>query len=188
MTTDPIPHAQAAAFSAYRRSSWWERFVPGLFVLALLLPAFFLAARPSDAVGWALLALGGALTTAFFGRDMQQLALPAVVAGVCPLACGLMAGYGGHVCIGGTCSTLCIPACTASGFVAGALLGRLWKRRHSSTLVVLVTGLVTWSVGSLGCSCAGNGGLWGMTLGLIAGASLGSWLARPPAPFSESRR
>lgn len=181
MTTDPMPHAQAAAFSAYRKSSWLERFVPGLVVLVLVVPACLLAVRPWETAGWGLLAVGGTITTAFLGREMQQLALPAVVAGACPLACGLMAAYGGHVCIGGVCSTLCIPLCAASGLAAGALLGRLWRRRRASLPVVLTTGMLSWTVGSLGCSCAGSAGLGAMTLGLVGGALLGSWWARPPS-------
>lgn len=178
MTNDASVSVRSATRAAFERSARLDRLVPLVWVATLVVPAWFFGARDGKVVLLALVATSIALGTAYLRSDVQRLALPAIVAGVCPLLCGLWAAHAGHVCVGGVCSTFCVPACSASGLVAGALLGRLWRRREASLGAIFVTGLLGWSVGALGCSCAGSGGMWAMTLGLLGGAMVGRMWGR----------
>lgn len=179
MTTNPSALALTQARAAFRRSQWLERLVPTTLVLFLVVPVWLFGSVDNKTAAFGLLALLAAFATTFLGREVQRLALPGIIAGSCPLLCGLIAAHSGHVCAGGMCSTLCVPACLLSGGVAGALLGRLWARLASSLPVVGVSALLCWSVGALGCACAGHGGVTALSLGFVASAALSlAWLRR----------
>jgi len=178
MITTPPSIAHDAALAAFRKGDLLERFLPAIMVLGLALISLLLGHQDLKMVLLAVVALGLAVATAYLDRGAQRLTLPAIIAGACPLVCGLLAAHGGHICVGGVCSSWCVPACLGSSLVAGGLMGRLWARRAASGRTVVITGLLIWSVGALGCSCALHGGLWAMSGGLLGGGLLGAIWAR----------
>jgi hypothetical protein len=178
MTTIPPTIAHDAAWAAFRKGDWYERFLPAALVLGLSIPSMFWGHLELKTALFALAALSLAVATAYLDQGTRRLALPAVIAGTCPLVCGLAAAQGGHICVGGVCSSWCVPACLGSAALAGGLLGRLWARRTAHPTAVAVTGLLGWSVGALGCSCASHSGIWAMSVGLIGGVVVGGLWGR----------
>jgi len=178
MTTTPPSIAQAAALAAFRKGDLHERFLPAALVFALSVASLCFGPLELKTALFGLVAFALAVATAYLPAGTRRLALPAIIAGTCPLVCGLAAAHGGHICVGGVCSSWCVPACLGSAALAGGLLGRLWARRSASTGAVAVTGLLGWSVGALGCSCASHSGILAMSLGLIGGAVLGALVGR----------
>ena len=173
MTTTPPTIAHDAALAAFRKGDWLERFFPAVLVLGLTIPSLFFGQLELKTALFGLAAFGLAVATAYLDRGTRRLTLPAIIAGTCPLVCGLAAAHGGHICVGGVCSSWCVPACLGSATLAGGLLGRLWARRTATSTAVIVTGLLGWSVGALGCSCASHSGILAMSVGLVGGAVLG---------------
>ena len=104
------------------------------------------------------------------GLSLGQAVLPGVLVGVIPFACAFAARSAGHVCTGTSCVSLCIPACSAGGVIAGLLIARSSRTIASSRdrrLYIVGAGLCSTLVGALGCSCVGYSGVLGLALGTM---------------------
>jgi hypothetical protein len=134
-----------------------------LSVLGLCLGA---SAATAITVGAALLATTWIFT--WRGRALGRSVLPGVFAGLVPLALAAGARSYGHMCAGGQCISLCIPACTCGGLIAGLLIARLGRRSESPVRFFVGAGSLAVMVGALGCSCVGFGGIMGLGFGLVA--------------------
>jgi hypothetical protein len=134
---------------------------------ALSVVAACLGTKPATAcvVGLALLA------TAWFllwrGQTLGRSVFPGILAGLVPLALAVGARAYGHVCTGSQCVSLCIPACTVGGVLAGFLIARAGRHAASRGRFVLGASALAVLVGSLGCSCVGYGGVAGLGVGLL---------------------
>lgn len=136
-------------------------------LVALSIVAACLGARPVTAgvVGVALLT-----ATWFFlwrGQTLGRSVFPGILAGLVPLALAVGARSYGHVCTGSQCVSLCIPACTVGGVLAGFLIARAGRHAASRGRFVLGASALAVLVGSLGCSCVGYGGVAGLGVGLL---------------------
>jgi len=160
--------ALARAKRAYELGRARHAATLALPVGALSVAAACLGSRPqtSALVGLALLAVTWLLL--WRGQTLGRSVFPGVVAGLVPLVLALGARSYGHVCTGSECVSLCIPACTIGGAVAGFVIARAGRNATSRPLFIVGAGTLAVLVGSLGCSCVGYGGVAGLNVGLIA--------------------
>ncbi len=135
-------------------------------LLAFAVVAVCLGARPLAACCVGVMLLGVAWFCLWRGQTLGRAVFPGVVAGLVPLALAVGAQSCGHVCTGTQCVSLCIPACTIGGVVAGLLIAR--SSRHVSSRGAFLAGAsaIAILVGSLGCACVGYGGVAGLAVGL----------------------
>jgi hypothetical protein len=123
-----------------------------------------------------------ALSTAMFwyGRDSQRAVLPGVAAGIVPLAVSLCANAV-HGCGVGSCSSLCLPACTLGGAVGGLAIASVGNQRGAGPSFWLSASGVALLTGAMGCACVGYSGVMGLGLGFAVGVVPGV-LRRTRAP------
>jgi len=137
--------------------------------------------RPWSAAGFCVAALATAAVLLWFGREPQRAVLPAIAAGVAPLALALCASHW-HACGPNGCTSFCVPACTVGGVVAGLAVAGIGRRQGASLWYWLTASGLTVLEGAMGCSCVGGAGV----IGLIAGFSVGllpaaaAWRHRAP--------
>jgi hypothetical protein len=167
-----------------RRKYEWARARQAILGFAPSLVIVMIAAvaneRPMSAVtfGTAMFVVGAALL--WYGREIRRAVLPGLAMGLLPLALALCAKHMGHACMGGECMTLCLPACTLGGVLAGAgvsLIGLRWKQGGSFWVGAT---LLTFLTGAMGCSCVGYAG--------VAGLALGYAVASIPLLLRKARR
>jgi hypothetical protein len=161
-------------FEVERRARWaYERgravraFLGFLPVLAIVATAAWLNARTTmvAALGSILFLVGFVLL--WYGRNLSQAVLPGVLAGLIPLGLALCANHIGHVCTGSECVSMCIPACTVGGALAGLVVAHFAaKRQRSLGFWVLASGVAVLT-GAMGCSCVGFSGVAGLGIGYI---------------------
>jgi hypothetical protein len=157
-----------------RRKYEWARvrraflgFTPALVIVTI---AALANKHPMSAIGFgaAMFVVGVGLL--WYGREVRRAVLPGLAMGLLPLALALCANHVGHACMGGECMTLCLPACTLGGILAGAgvsLIGLRWKQGLS--FWVGATAL-TFLTGAMGCSCLGYAGVAGLAFGYVVGS------------------
>lgn len=175
--------ARTQAARAYERSRMRAALMWTLPMVALAAASCGLGTQPQTAclVGLGLFALG--FVFLWRGKSLGRAVAPGVFAGLVPLTLALLARTMGHVCAGGACVSLCIPACTAGGACAGILIAHAsrfttgWPR----ALFVGGSGAVALLVGSLGCSCVGYGGIAGLAIGMGLAALPLAFALRPAA-------
>jgi hypothetical protein len=154
--------------------------VLALPLTALAILAACLGTEPVTAgmVGLALLA------TAWFlrwrGQILGRSIIPGILAGLVPFALAASSRAYGHVCTGSECVSLCIPACTVGGVVAGFLIARAGRHAAARTRYLVGASANALLVGSLGCSCVGYGGILGLGAGLLVSLLPASLRARSP--------
>lgn len=148
-------------------------FTPVLFVVGV---AACITPRPMSAVFFGATMFCAGVAILWYGQELRRAVLPGVAAGAIPLVVALCANQIGHVCTGGACLNLCMPACGAGGIVAGlalALLGHQSTRRLPYLAAGSVLALLT---GAMGCACIGYYGLFGLTagfgIGLVSGVGM----------------
>ena len=114
------------------------------------------------------------------GGGLSFANLSGLKAGVVPLVFAHVSKLFGHACTPEGCTTYCVPACTAGGFIAG-LMVEYWARHSSRPNVTRGVGaLAAVLVGGLGCSCVGYSGLAGLVAGLSA-SLLAGLVSKKPA-------
>jgi hypothetical protein len=149
-----------------------QRLRRSLLGVAPILPIVALAAvvthRPESTLwfGFATLALGAAML--WHGRDPQRAVLPGVVSGLVPLVLSLCANHI-HSCGMETCSSLCVPACTLGGVVAGLTVASVGNARRVGGWFWLSASSLALLTGAMGCSCVGYSGVLGLGVGYLAG-------------------
>lgn len=147
--------------SRLERASW------GVFpALALACVALVLGGTPKTVLtSGAVLALA-AVAALFRGRHAGRAVFPGLAAGLIPLACSLGARSFGHVCAGGHCYSMCLPACFAGGLVAGLVLALRARRSDAKVETFASSAALALAAGAMGCGCVGLGGVIGSVLGL----------------------
>jgi hypothetical protein len=156
----------------------------GLAIACIPIGSLVLGGIRMSSIILSLLLVGGASTGVWLGGLRARAAVSGLKAGLIPLGLSHLANLTGHVCIPGRgCASLCIPACTLGGVLAGLLLERVARQTARPWLVRLVGGSLALSTGALGCSCVGYGGILGLILGVAFSLSFGivRSLARPNA-------
>ena len=153
---------------AYERARWKQALAG--FAPVLLVPILALCL---DGWTWRTAALGAALfgigtTLLWYGRDAARGVLPGVLAGLLPFAAALCAPRM-HMCMGHSCMSVCLLACGGAGLVAGAGLGLVWRNSKRGRVALGVAATVTLITGTIGCACAGYGGVLGMAVGFLLG-------------------
>lgn len=141
-------------------------FAPALVVVAL---AALVNERASSAVlfGSLLFVLGASLL--WYGRDLRRAVLPGLGVGLFPLVCALCANRFDHACVGGSCTSLCVPACALSGLAAGIGLALLGRDQPSRFRFWLASSALVLSTGAMGCACVGYAGVAGLVAGYATG-------------------
>ncbi len=128
------------------------------------------AAQTACVVG-ALLVIAG--TWALWrGQAAGRAWWPGLLAGMVPLALALAARSYGHVCLRGSCTSLCVPACALGGVVAGLGVAYAARKNRAPATYAVTGALAAMLVGCLGCSCVGFAGMASLVAGLVV--SLGS--------------
>lgn len=136
---------------------------------ALVWFAALLASRPVSTVLFGgLMMLAGAILL-WYGREPRRALLPGLGAGMVPLGLALAANRWGHVCTGGGCTNLCLPACVTGGVIAGLLVAGVGHRYRRGVGFWVGASAVALLTGAMGCACIGYAGVGGLVLGFGAG-------------------
>ncbi|HVY26129.1 MAG TPA: hypothetical protein VHB79_06235 [Polyangiaceae bacterium] len=150
---------------ARARRAFWG-FTPVLLIVAA---AAALAKRPGSTLTFGALMFALGVAALWYGRDVRKAVLPGVALGLIPLVLALCANHMHHVCMGDACMSVCLPACTAGGLVAGIGMAIVGQRQRLGVGYWLAASAITLLTGAMGCSCVGYAGV----LGLAAGFGVG---------------
>jgi hypothetical protein len=141
----------------------------GVAPLLLIVPLAACLSRDAGSTIWfgcATFALGG--VALWYGRDPQKAVLPGVAAGLVPLLLALCANRM-HYCGPDGCSSLCVPACTLGGGLAGLVVAHVGRKKGAGVWFWLSASTLALLTGAMGCSCIGYSGIIGLGLGFGAG-------------------
>lgn len=138
--------------------------MPALVVAAI---ACALSTRLPTTLGLSLLLFSLVAALLFVGRGPGRGAYTGLVAGVIPLGLALAAQAYGHVCAGGECVSLCLPACVAGGLIAGFVVARQALRSPAPRTTLAAAAAVAGLTGAMGCACVGYSGVLGLGVGLL---------------------
>ncbi len=120
------------------------------------------------AVGATLFALATVLV--WRGQTWGRALWPGFLAGAVPLVLPGLVPANLDCCIGGSCWSVCMLLCSASGLIAGLTIGALAAKQDVGRLqFVAASALIAGLTGSLGCVVAGLAGIVGMTAGGLVG-------------------
>ncbi len=155
------------AKNAYERARFM-RAISGTIPFSLVVAfAMIFGTRREIGLPLGVALLGLAAFSLHRGGLFGRAVLPGIVAGIFPLLLAFAARACGHVCMGDSCMSLCVPACSMGGLVAGAGLAWLGLRtKMAPTFFVAAFGF-TLLTGALGCSCVGSAGVLGLFAGLV---------------------
>lgn len=164
MATDAIFERAVRAYERGRALHATKRALPLAFLVVF---AIVFGARMHTSVFFGVVALIAAWVLSWRGQSMGRAVLPGMIAGAVPLGLALAAQAYGHVCTGSGCMSLCVPACSLGGAVAGALIVLGARRATARSVYIASASGLALMVGSLGCSCVGYGGVLGLAGGLV---------------------
>jgi hypothetical protein len=150
---------------ARARRAFWG-FTPVLLVVA---GATAFGKRPTSALAFGALMFAFGVAALWYGREVRKAVLPGVALGLIPLVLALCANQMDHMCMDGACMPVCLPACTAGGFVAGIGMALVGHRQRQGLGYWLAASAITVLTGAMGCSCVGYAGV----VGLVAGFGVG---------------
>jgi len=156
-------------------------FAPALLIVAI---AALFGKRPSATVAFGIAMFGVGVVLLWYGRELKRAVLPGLAAGLVPLVLVLCANHVGHACMGDSCMTVCIPACTVGGIVAGLAVARVGVRRRSGASFWFAASAVALLTGAMSSVCVGYAGIAGLALGFGVGMVPGlvrKFLAARPA-------
>jgi hypothetical protein len=178
MESTDAQQVERRARRAYEMSRLRRAIVAFAPMLSLVALAAVLGHRP-----WPTLALGASFFVAgvwllWYGRDIRRAVLPSIAAGAVPLVLALCARHLPHACMGGSCFSVCIPACAVGGLIAGCLIVVVALRaRHRPGFWITASGL-TLLTGSMGCMCVGGWGILAQIGGFVVGGGIGLLASR----------
>lgn len=138
-------------------------------LLVLPVAALMLWVRPEPQTV-ALLALLVATVVGLLwrGESFGRAASTGLLAGAVPLVAPTLVRSGGHCCIAGLCTTICMVACVGAGMVAGGVVALRAGHEHQGHGAFMVTAaFVAGLTGVLGCTIMGAAGILGMLAGLL---------------------
>ncbi len=146
------------------RSAAWT----ALLVLPFVGCALFAAETPLSvaALGAALYLLAAGLF--FRGQVFGAAVGLGLVAGTAPMLAPVLFRNSGYCCIGGSCSSTCLIACTVGGVAAGLVIGWVAAKRaeRPGTFWVAATAVAALT-GCLGCATAGLTSVFAMIAALV---------------------
>jgi len=120
----------------------------------------------TEAFGALAVVVGAAMF--WYGRDPQRAVLPGVLAGFVPLVLALCTSHMAG-CSGDGCMTMCVPACSAGGVIAGLAVASVGNRRRAGAVFWLSASSLALLTGAMGCACVGYAGVVGLGVGFAAG-------------------
>jgi hypothetical protein len=157
----------------------------GVLPLLFIVPvAACMTHRPAATVVLGMGAFALSAIMLWYGRDPQKAVLPGVAAGLVPLTMALCANQM-HYCGPDGCTSLCIPACTVGGVLAGLVVAWAGRKRRAGPWYWLSAASLALLTGAMGCSCIGYGGIVGLAAGFAAGLVpilLSRRRSEPPKP------
>jgi hypothetical protein len=65
--------------------------------------------------------------------------------------------------------TMCVPACSAGGVIAGLAVASVGNRRRAGAVFWLSASSLALLTGAMGCACVGYAGVVGLGVGFAAG-------------------
>lgn len=120
------------------------------------------------ASGIILFLLGAAVL--WYGRDLRRAVLPGVAAGLLPISLVFGAEHLGHACGGSSCTSLCLAACVAGGFLAGGWVTSSKTAREARVAFWVAASAVALLTGAMACARLGIAGMGGLLFGYGVGA------------------
>lgn len=147
-----------------RRALW--AFAPVLMIIAT---ATLLTKRPASALAFGALLFAFGVSALWYGKGAQRAVLPGLGLGLVPLALALCATQMDHLCMGDMCMTVCVPACTGGGLIAGLGMAIVGHRQKQGVRYWVAASGIALLTGAMGCSCVGYGGVAGLGLGFLVG-------------------
>jgi len=137
-------------------------------VVVVVAVAACVARRPMSTLWFGVATIAAGAAMLWYGRDPQRAVLPGIAAGLVPLALALCANNM-HSCGPDGCSSLCVPACTLGGVVAGLAVASVGNQRRAGVWFWLSASGLALLTGSMGCACIGYSGVVGLGVGFAAG-------------------
>ncbi|AUX39617.1 hypothetical protein SOCE26_010110 [Sorangium cellulosum] len=171
MEPEPLAGLKHRAYRAYERGRARHAAWAAAPTVAVVVVAALMSDRPltTALIGAALYAVAALLS--WRGRHLERGVLPGVAAGLVPFAMAHAARLYGHLCTPEGCVSICVPACLAGGFAAGALLSRALRRADRLGASWASACGVAALTGALGCACVGFGGVLALAAGLLTGTA-----------------
>ena len=143
-------------------------FAPSLIVVVV---AALVAPNPIATAGFGVaMFLWGAMLL-WYGRGLKHAVLPGLAAGLVPLTLVICANRLEHMCLGGSCMAVCIPACVVGGLAAGLAVAAVGRAGGHGARFGLSASVVALLTGAMGCVCIGASGLAGLVVGYLAGTA-----------------
>ena len=174
-----LARVQRRARFAYERARLQRALVGFAPALVICAAAACLGTRPSEIVAFGVAAFLAGVALLWYGREPRRAVLPGFVAGLLPLALTIAAMRAGHMCFGDRCSTWCLWSCVVGGALAGFAVGHFGFRRGYGVRYLLAASAIAVLTGSMGGTCMGLSGLYGLVLGYLGGvapAAVARWL------------
>ena len=157
---------EARIHAAYERGRALRALTRGAPLLAIGALILLLDRRPVLVLSLDGLLFVTAVLLLWRGQEAGRGMLAGLAAGVVPLLSGVcLQGYQ-LLCRGPVTMSACFAVCSAGGLVAGGFIAWIAQRRGSTSDFVLSAGTTALLMGSLGCVCAGIGGVGGLVGGL----------------------
>jgi hypothetical protein len=162
---DPAPAHLRAAYERGRLGTALRRALPSSLFLAVVV----LEGAPVGRLALASLLVASAVLAHVVGRGAARAVLPALLLALVPFAVVRIAESAGHVCLGESCVSWCLPACAFGGLLGGVGVGVVGARDEDRAGFVLAAATLAILGGALGCVCAGGAGMSGVALGTVLG-------------------
>lgn len=168
MPSIDMTRVQRRARWAYERGRLRLAFFGVVPIILIVMIASLLTHGPISTPSFGLIAVTLSAAMLWYGRDPQKAVLPGVAAGLIPLVFALSSSHL-HGCGANGCNTLCLPACSLGGLIAGLFVAWVGNRLKAGMGFWLSSSLLALLTGAMGCTCVGNSGIVGLGLGFSAG-------------------
>jgi hypothetical protein len=119
----------------------------------------------------ATISYGLAVALLHRGEEYGRSVVPGVIAGVVPAALVAVSMRYAHLCVGASCTTVCLAACGVGGVAAAALVHGHAKTTKAPRRAWIGGALIATAISATACSCLGAMGV----LALLAGVIVGAW-------------
>jgi hypothetical protein len=168
MDSTDLAHLQQRARWAYELGRLRRALLGVAPVLVIVAVAALVAHRPTSTLWFGLATVSVGAAMLWYGRDPQKAVLPGIAAGLVPLVLALCTNDL-NACGADGCRSLCLPACTLGGVVAGLAVASVGNQRRAGLWFWLSASSLALLTGAMGCACIGYSGVIGLGLGFGAG-------------------